>query len=100
MKELSDKIQKNIVIYIEVFIYAVMLAVNIFFAFEIYAKVIEKVAPSAKTVELEISSLNSLNEDLLNVFKEDHQERKTYIESGDGTFENKWQTLSNPRSPF
>lgn len=100
MKELSDKLQKNLIIYIELFIYATMLAVNIFFGMEIYAKVIEKVAPSVQSVELETVALNSLNENLLTVFEKDHRERKSYIDDNGIIYEDKWGKLENPRSPF
>lgn len=100
MKDLKDRLQKNLILYIELVIYATLLAGNVFFGLEIYQKVIGEIPPGSDVQDTDIVELNELNKDLLETFEKDHEKRKEFIVGVEENYENQWNSFENPQSPF
>ncbi|NLD48736.1 MAG: hypothetical protein GX660_16350 [Clostridiaceae bacterium] len=100
MKSLSSNIQKNIMLISEILVYLLLLGTNLFFAHKIYISVINRPDLVDKAQEITINPINTINENLLNLFVEDQADRVSYEGVGLSQYENIWNDLENPISPF
>jgi len=100
MKSLSSNIQKNIMLISEILVYLLLLGTNLFFAHKIYISVINRPDSVDTAQEILTTPLSTINEDLLNLFVEDQTDRVSYEAIVFSQYENVWNDLENPTSPF